>query len=290
MVSVKVLLEGYSLETTVADAGKLADLPGAMPRPQEVYVPYLANEDDAARLRACQAVRAAGLEPVPHFSARRIASLDALDSQLAAMALHAGVTRAFVIAGDIARPEGPFMDSLSLIGSGLFEKHGFTHIGVAGHPDGHPDVAQDVLWSALDAKLQALSARGIEARIVTQFSFDPDRVADWIGDVRARGITAPIRIGIPGPTSVRTLLRYAARCGVTASASAVAKYGFSLSRLLGQAGPDDFIAKLGARLDPAADGPASDGVVRLHVFPFGGFDKVGGWIAGVLADSAHCTA
>ncbi|MGH3210823.1 MAG: hypothetical protein ACRDNO_24010 [Trebonia sp.] len=41
--------------------------------------------------------------------------------------------------------------------------------------------------------------------VVTQFGFDPGR--SWRGvRARARGISLPVRVGVPGPVNVRLLL------------------------------------------------------------------------------------
>jgi methylenetetrahydrofolate reductase (NADPH) len=88
-----------------------------------------------------------------------------------------------------------------------------------------------------------------------------------------RGIEAPVRIGVPGPAGIKTLLRFAAHCGVGASASVMAKYGVSLTRLLGTAGPDKLIDDFARGIGP------EHGAVRLHFYPFGGLTKTVEWIA-----------
>ena len=284
MTATRAMLDAYSIEATTKDAAAIGALPQDMPRPAQVFVPYLHEENDDQRIAACAAIRAAGLEPVPHLSARRLEGLAELDRLLHDLREQADVRCVFVIAGDIATAAGPFNDSLSLIETGLFEKHGIENVGIAGHPDDHPEVPDNILWDAMLAKIAALEARGLQTQVVTQFSFDANRVLDWLGELRARGITVPVRIGIPGPTSVRTLLRYAARCGVAASASAVAKYGLSLSLLLGNAGPDTFLDQLNAGLDSVTSGE-----VRLHLFPFGGFSKVADWMEQVSRRTSSST-
>jgi methylenetetrahydrofolate reductase (NADPH) len=278
------ILSNYSIEATAKDAATIV-IADDLPCPAQVYVPYLPEESDAARIDACAMIRAAGLVPVPHISARRLPSEAALDALLGALREKAQVDTIFLIAGDLARPIGPFADSLSVIATGLIERHGIKSVGIAGHPDGHPDVAEDVIWQAMQDKVAALTARGLDSQIVTQFSFDAHRVLDWLRQVRARGIGQPVRIGIPGPTGVRTLLRYAARCGVTASAGAVAKYGLSLGRLFGNAGPDRFVADLQAGLEPTRTGQ-----VHLHIFPFGGFAQTADWLVQAGAAPRGCRA
>lgn len=81
-----------------------------------------------------------------------------------------------------------------------------------------------------------------------------------------------MRIGVPGPADAATLLRFAARCGVSASASVLAKYGLSAGKLLRAAGPDVFVDRLAAGLG------AEHGVVRLQFYPFGGIGRTIDWI------------
>lgn len=109
--------------------------------------------------------------------------------------------------------------------------------------------------------------------IVTQFAFDADAVLAWLDALRARGISVPVLVGVPGPASVSRLLRYAAMCGVGASASMLARYGISIGRLLGTAGPEVFVDRLVKGLTRA------HGQVSPHFFPFGGVAPSLEWVA-----------
>ena len=53
----------------------------------------------------------------------------------------------------------------------------------------------------------------------------------------------------------------------------MAKYGLSLTQLLGGAGPGPLIEELGERLSADVHGD-----VRLHFYPFGGLEKTAEWI------------
>src|SRR3546814_1655132 len=70
------------------------------------------------------------------------------------------------------------------------------------------------------------------------------RISDWSSDVCSSDL-----LGVPGPTSVKRLLSFAARCGVGASAGVMKKYGFSITQLLTTAGPDKLVNNLAAGLD-----------------------------------------
>ena len=72
------ITDAYSLEASTKD---IAALSAAAPRilpASTIAIPYLAREDDDARLAAARAVRRLGFEPMPHLSARRIVSLAGL--------------------------------------------------------------------------------------------------------------------------------------------------------------------------------------------------------------------
>jgi methylenetetrahydrofolate reductase (NADPH) len=157
---------------------------------------------------------------------------------------------AFIVAGDPPEPQGPFFDSSALIATGAFERAGITAIGIGGHPDGHPNMSEAECWAVLEKKVAEISARGMAPLIVTQFGFDADRSLDWLERLRARGIDAPVRIGVPGPAGIKRLLSFAARCGVGASASVMKKYGISLGNLLGSAGPDKLVDAFASGLGP----------------------------------------
>jgi methylenetetrahydrofolate reductase (NADPH) len=269
------LLRDPSIEITARDGDRVALLVGRLSPGTPVAITFLPGEDAAARVLAARRVREAGFIPVPHISARRIGSAAELDAFLAALTDQAKVDRVFVVAGDLPEPAGPYRDALAVIRTGLLSRYGIERVGIAGYPEGHPDISQGALDAALHDKVGALQAAGHGVWIATQFGFDADPILPWLAKLRAEGIHVPVRLGVAGPASVKALLRFAARCGVGVSAKVLGKYGLSLTQLLGNAGPGPLISELGARLDPALHGD-----VRLHFYPFGGLEKTADWIAG----------
>jgi methylenetetrahydrofolate reductase (NADPH) len=267
------ITDGYSLEMTAKDEGSLRAAAPLIPADTPIAITYLPGEEIEARVAATRAVRELGFEPMPHFSARRIRSEDKFDEYLRAVVREAEVRRCFIVAGDPPEPEGPYFDTMALIRTGAFEEAGIQAIGVGGHPEGHPYMTREQLWEVLETKLAEIDRRGMAGLVVTQFGFDPDAFLSWLKEARARGIDTPVRIGIPGPAGVKTLLRFAARCGVGASASVMRKYGVSLSNLIGTAGPDRLVDAFAAKLGH------EHGRVRLHFYPFGGMEKTVAWIA-----------
>lgn len=267
------ITEGFSLEMTARDIGPLLAAAPLIPVDTPVAVTFLPGEEAAARVAATVAVRELGFEPMPHFSARRIHCEDHFEEYLEAVVRKAGVSRCFIVAGDPQAPDGPYFDTMALIRTGAFEAAGIKAIGVGGHPEGHPHMTAEQAWRVLEAKLAEIDRRGMAGLIVTQFGFDPDAFLSWLKEARRRRIETPVRIGIPGPAGITTLLRFAARCGVGASASVMKKYGVSLANLIGTAGPDKLVDTFAEQLG------GEHGKVRLHFYPFGGMVRTVEWIA-----------
>ena len=264
--------DAFSLEISTKDLASLKGNPALIPVGTTVCVPYLPRESDAVRLSALIAARHMGLEPMPHISARRIRSAAELEIFVKRVVTEAQVTRCLLIAGDPKTPLGPFSVVQAFLDTGVFERNGITQIGVAGHPEGHAAMNESQCWDVLARKCQNISARGMEATIMTQFSFDADTVLAWIKKLRAQGMTYPVRIGVPGPAGVTVLVKYAAMCGVSACASVFAKYGISIGRLLATVGPDAFVRQIQNHHNDDC------GEIHLHFFSFGSAEKTVKWI------------
>jgi methylenetetrahydrofolate reductase (NADPH) len=267
------LLNNFSLEITAKESDKIREAAAIIPQGTQVSVTFLPGEDFDMRVATTKLVKELGFIPMPHLSARRLQSQAQLESYLDRLASEVGIDRVFVIAGDPPRPEGPYEDALAIIKSGVLQNYGVKHVGISGYPEGHPDIDGPKLRQAMLDKHATLTEMGLGYSIMTQFGFDADPVFAWLKQVRADGITAPVRVGVAGPTSIKRLLAFAARCGVGASAGVIKKYGFSITNLLGTAGPDAIIKDLAEGHDPAVHGE-----MTLHFYPFGGVAKTGEWI------------
>lgn len=271
------ITDGYSLEMTVKDRDALETAAPHIAPDTPIAVTFLPGEEMDQRVATAVRIRELGFEPMPHLSARRIESEAELATMVERIVKEAGAKRCFLVAGDPPEPAGPYSDTLQMIQSGIFEANGMTAVGIAGHPEGHPNVSREDLWTWMGHKTEEIQKRGMLPLVVTQFGFDPDAFVQWVGEMRQRGFDAPVRIGVPGPAGIKRLLRYAKFCGVGASTAVLKKYGISLGNLIGSAGPDKLVNALDAGFGP------EHGRVRLHFYPFGGLEKTVEWIGDYAA-------
>ncbi|AZS83250.1 methylenetetrahydrofolate reductase [Streptomyces griseoviridis] len=268
------LLEDFSLEMTAKDGPRLEEARALVPAGTRVNVTFLGNEDLELRLAAARTVKRLGFVPVPHVSARRLESREELEKLLAGLRADGTGDHLLVVGGDPATPHGPYEDALAVLRTGLLAEYGVRHVEVAGYPEGHPAIEERTLWSALADKRAALTGQGLTTGVITQFGFDVDPVLAWIERIREQGVLIPVRVGVPGPAGARRLVAYAARFGVGTSASIARKYGFSLTNLMGMAGPDRFLHALAERYDAGRHGD-----VKVHFYTFGGLRATSEWIA-----------
>jgi len=267
------LLKGYSIEMTAKDIAHLEEAADVIPPGTKIPVTFLPGETFDMRIAAAKRVRELGFLPIPHLSARRLHSQEELEGFLARLQQEVGTDHAIVVAGHPPQPLGPYEDALSIIRSGLLAKYGIRRVGISGYPEGHPDIGNEKLWQAKRDKQAAILERGHDFAVVTQFTFDAEPVLSWLEQVRQSGIEALVRVGVPGPATVKRLLAFASRCGVATSTKVMKKYGLSVTKLLASAGPDKLIEDYATGLDPARHGE-----VLLHFYPFGGLRATAEWI------------
>jgi methylenetetrahydrofolate reductase (NADPH) len=264
------LMAGFSIEATRPSAADIAAL-SVLRRGTRVYLSAVPNRPADESLAAAVQIRAAGLEPVPHLAVRNFGSEQALDDVLARLNGEAGIDHVLVIAGDRDQ-HGPFRRALDVIDNGVLRRRGIRHVGIAGYPQGHPRIGDDELHRALAEKIAAAEATGLGVEIVTQFCFDAPAIIDFVARLRGFGFDHRVRVGLVGPTSLTSLMRYASRCGVRASAQGLARRSGLMRQMFALATPDDLIRRL-AEAAPA-------GVVP-HFFSFGGVPATGRWTRAV---------
>jgi methylenetetrahydrofolate reductase (NADPH) len=266
------LLDNYSIEVTARDADAARTCASVLRPGTEVYIAFTRASSHAAMPGIAAGLRAAGLVPVPHLVARSFSNYTHF-SDLCARLHDAGADAALVIGGDQDRPVGPFQSALDLLRSGALTRHGFRRIGLACYPEAHRRIDREKLDAALDDKLAAVAADGMAPWLVSQFCLDAAPIVAMAETLRARGIAAPLRIGVAGPTDRRTLWKYALACGIGASIHALGSHADVLRDLLVRDTPDALIADLARALA----GCGELGIAGLHVFSFGGVAGAAEW-------------
>jgi methylenetetrahydrofolate reductase (NADPH) len=252
--------QSFSIESTRPSAAEIENIGSILPKGTPVYLTAVPTQSPAELAGSAAAVRKAGLEPVVHVAARRVASATDLQDLLKRLRQEADVRLLLVIGGDVDQI-GPYADALAVIQKGQLREAGIEEIGIGAYPEGHPRIAAERLEAALDEKIAAAKAHGLRLHLASQFSFSPDGILAWVKRLRACGITAPIKVGMAGPTSLPALLRYAKRCGVNASMRGL--MSGAASALIGNVGPNRIVETLSA-----ASGEIGD--AHPHYFSFGG--------------------
>ena len=272
------LVAAGSLEISPRELHRAKEVAAVLPADTCVYIPSLPGLPLARTLEAIAAVREAGLDPVPHVSARRILNREEFRDFLKRAATEHGVHRVLLIGGDEPRPKGPFVDSLQILEERLLPDCGVREIGVAGYPEGHPRIPANAVDKALSRKLELAAAQSIGVYVLTQFSFAPGRVVEYCASLARRWPDLPVYVGIAGPTDAAALARYAQRCGVSRSLRALRDLGTGIAQLVTNTDPRDQLIAL-ARYTLARE-PSN--AVGVHLYSFGGALRTATWMREAL--------
>ncbi len=269
----------WSIEVTPTGATKIESFRDCLAPGTTVNVTFLPGSDPRDTIAVAERLHNDGMRPVPHLAARSLQNADQLDELLAAFTARCGVEEVLCIGGGVDDPVGSFAATMQVLETGLIQKHGIRQIGVAGHPEGSPDISDDAVAEALAAKNELAARDGLDLYIETQFCFEADIVLDWERRVRAAGNRLPIRIGIPGPATIKTLFRFAQISGIGPSMRFISKQTRNVARLMTVQSPHLLIAGL-------AEGMAADEdclIRHFHYYPFGGFARTAAY-AGAIAE------
>jgi methylenetetrahydrofolate reductase (NADPH) len=268
------LVTGGSLEISPREMHRAAEVAALLPKDTCVYIPSLPGLPLSRTLEMVAALRAAGLDPVPHVSARRILDKDEFKGFLKQCVKEYAVHRVLVIGGDEPKPKGPFNDSLEVLRSGMLAEAGIREIGVSGYPEGHPRIDGSMLEKAFAEKLKIAREQGLGLYVVTQFSFAPKRIVDFCAALSRSAPNVSVYVGIAGPSDPAALLRYAQRCGVSTSLRALRNLGTGIARLVVHTDPQEQVAALAGYLQNREAG----NVVGVHLYSFGGAVRTAGWM------------
>ncbi len=268
-------LEGYSIEVMPRTAAKIDDFRALLPAGTRVYIAHIDGTPIEDMLATAARLARQGFNVMPHFPARIIPDRATLSDWIRRYQGEADVKQALVLAGGLAKPAGAFGSSMQLLETGLFD--GFTHLHVAGHPEGNrdidPDGSQRNVMAALRWKQEFAAHTDAKMAIVTQFAFEPAPVIAWADALRAQGITLPVHIGTAGPAKLQTLIRFAIACGVGPSLKVLQKRAMDVTKLLLPYAPTDFLQTLAAHKAAHPD----FNIEAVHFFPLGGIKTSAAW-------------
>ena len=273
------LVSGGSLEMGAHRPQDARDIAALLPAGTPVYVNHLPRHNLLDTLPTLVAVRKAGLEPVPHIAARRIRNRAELQTFLTRAVGEAGVRKALILGGDEPEALGAYADGASLIREGLLASSGLREIGLPGYPEGHPRIQSAVLEAAFAEKMALAAAQGLGTYVVTQFSFAPARIIEYCAGMARSAPGVPIYVGLAGPTSLVALLRFAQRCGVSASLRALRTQGMDAVRLVTHTDPEEQLSALAHYCAVHAE----CNVVGVHLFTFGGVNSSAAWMNRYIA-------
>ena len=269
----------WSIEVTPPGAAKIDDFSAILAEGTTVNVTFLPGTDPDDTIDVAKRLRDAGLVPVPHIAARSLTSKEQLADLVADMTSRANVDEVLVIGGGVTKPVGEFASTMEVLETGILQKAGIHKIGVSGHPEGSPDINDNQLAEALAWKNDYAKKEGLDLYIETQFCFDADAVVAWEKRIRADGNMLPIRIGIPGPATIKTLFRFAQISGIGPSMRFIAKQARNVTKLLTVQSPHLLIAGLAEAM---ANDPESK-LNHFHYYPFGGVAKTAVWASQVAS-------
>jgi methylenetetrahydrofolate reductase (NADPH) len=239
----------------------------------DVTITFLPGDNYRHNVKTASALRRSGFNPVPHIAAREIPSRAVLDDFVARLSGEADVRRVLLIAGDVAGARGPFKSSGDVRMSGVLEAHRIARVSIAGHPEGHPFLDEAGALNVLTSWRDWGQKTRIDVDIVSQFCFESGPILAFLGTLAAYGVRLPLIVGLAGPATPATLMKFALRCGIGNSMRAVRGQIGRYGRLLTDTGPDDVMRGL-----ESAPRSATEAITGFHFFPFGGLHKTRNWL------------
>ena len=231
------------------EIGPATDLE-TLPALKDVYITMLPGGDFRETADQAEKLVKKGLNPIPHIPARSIENEAQLKEYVSRC--RDGGTKQVLIIGGSREPIGDFDSSIQLLETGYFED---MKIGIAGHPEGSPDISDSKLEKAMKDK------KPYADYIVTQWLLDPQPIIDFISKQ-----TVPVHVGITGPLKITSLIKFANIVGAKNSLNFL-KSNFSKALdLMKPKDPNDLIEKIKNHSN------------HFHIYTFGGLKETNQWL------------
>ena len=216
----------------------------------DVYITMLPGGDYKETAQKALELVKKGFNPVPHFPARSMHNEEELKDYVH-RCKDGGVKQVLIIGGG-REPVGKFDSSFQLLETGYFEK---MKIGVAGHPEGSPDISDSNLEKAM------IDKKPYADYIVTQWLLDPQPIIDFISKQ-----SVPVHVGITGPLKISSLIKFANIVGAKNSLNFLKSNATKAVDLLKPKDPNELIKNL----KPVTD--------HFHIYTFGGLKETNNWL------------
>ena len=221
-----------------------------LPKVKDVYITMLPGNNFRDVANKAKELVQSGFNAVPHFPARSIKNSNELKDYIS-MCKDFGVKQALVIGGS-SEPIGDYHCSLQLLETGLFK--GFK-IGIAGHPEGSPDISDSDLEKAMQDK------KPFADYIVTQWLLNPDSINKFISKQ-----SLPVHVGITGPLKISSLIKFANIVGAKNSINFIKSNATKALDLLRPSDPNELIEKVKSSTN------------KFHIYTFGGLKETNKWL------------
>ena len=231
------------------EIGPKTDL-DTLPDLKDVYITFLPGGDFKETSQKAGELVKKGCNPIPHFAARSLEN-EAQLKEYVSRCKDVGVKQALVIGGS-REPVGDFDSSIQLLETGYFEH---MKIGIAGHPEGSPDISDSNLEKAMEDK------KPFADYIVTQWLLNPEPITEFISKQNL-----PVHVGITGPLKLTSLIKFANIVGAKNSLNFLKSNASKALDLLKPSDPNDLITKL------------KNSTSNFHIYTFGGLKETNAWL------------
>ena len=221
-----------------------------LPKVKDVYITMLPGNNFRDVANKAKELVQSGFNAVPHFPARSIKNSNNLKDYVS-MCKDFGVKQALIIGGS-SEPVGDYHCSMQLLETGLFK--GFK-IGIAGHPEGSPDISDSDLEKAMQDK------KPFADYIITQWLLNPDPIVEFISKQ-----SLPVHVGITGPLKISSLIKFANIVGAKNSINFLKSNATKALDLLRPSDPNNLIEKVKGSTN------------NFHIYTFGGLKETNKWL------------
>jgi len=221
-----------------------------LPKLKDVYITLLPGNNYKEIVKKASDLINIGFNAVPHFPARSINNKEELKDYVE-RCKDVGVKQALVIGGSM-QPIGDFHCSLQLLETGFFEG---MRIGIAGHPDGSPDISDSDLEKAM------IDKKPFADYIVTQWLMEPKPIIDFVSKQ-----IIPVHVGITGPLKISSLLKFASIVGAKNSINFLKSNATKAFDLLKPKDPNELIGKI------------KSVTKNFHIYTFGSLKETNKWL------------